>query len=55
VQRFSRSAAIHGVESRIESPTTSVLRIYLPGVTGNSGTALGGFSIPLSGHTAKFQ
>jgi hypothetical protein len=53
VQGFNISAAIHGVESRNESSTKSIMRTYLPGVIGNSGTALGGFSIPLSGHTAK--
>jgi hypothetical protein len=55
VQGIGRSASIHGVESRIESPTTSIKRTYLPGMTGNSGMGLGGSSIPLSGTTAKSQ
>jgi hypothetical protein len=55
VQGFNISAATCGVESRIESPTTSIKRTYLPGMIGNSGTALGGSSIPLSGTTAKSQ
>jgi hypothetical protein len=55
VQGIGRSAPIHAVESRNESPTTPIMRTYLPGVTGNSGTALGGSSIPLSGTTAKSQ
>jgi hypothetical protein len=55
VPGFSRSAPIHGVESQNESFTTSIMRTYLPGVTGNSGTALGSCSCPLSGQGTKSQ